>query len=155
VERRRRLAAERAALGFLARREHSAEELRGKLSRRFGAELVEAVLECLVQAGSLSDARFAHAFVDYRIRRGQGPNRIRAELERRGIEKELVLHCLERREEEWAAGCEAALRRRLGAGVSGLSAAERARQERFLAGRGFTRAQIGAAMRAVQEALDG
>ena len=52
-----------AAVGLLARREHSAQELCGKLiSKGYPEELVSRALEQLAGRGSLSDARFAEVF---------------------------------------------------------------------------------------------
>ena len=76
----------RVALELLARREHSRRELARKLAARgFPSDVVSAVLDQLERTGALADARFTDSFVRSRIGKGQGPQRIRAELAQRGI----------------------------------------------------------------------
>jgi regulatory protein len=94
---------------------------------------VEAVLDALQAAHHLSDARFAESRVHARASR-QGLVRIRLELARHGVELDadsaqaLRDTELARAREVW--------RRKYG-GRPPADAAERARQMRFLAGRGF------------------
>ena len=77
----------RIAVELLARREHSRRELARKLGARgFPAELVLRVLAELERTGALANARFTDSFVRSRIAKGQGPQRIRAELTQRGID---------------------------------------------------------------------
>ena len=76
----------RAALELLARREHSRRELTRKLAARgFPDDVVTPVLDELERTGALANARFTDSFVRSRIAKGQGPQRIRAELAQRGI----------------------------------------------------------------------
>ncbi|HVJ31411.1 MAG TPA: regulatory protein RecX, partial [Gammaproteobacteria bacterium] len=71
----------RTALELLARREHSRRELTRKLAARgFSDDVVSPVLDKLERTGALADARFTDSFVRSRIGKGQGPQRIRAEL---------------------------------------------------------------------------
>ena len=81
-------------MDYLARREHSEQELIRKLnSRGFDEELVEIAVAELMADGLLSDARFAEAFVNSRFQRGSGPQKIRAELRERGIAPSLSVSC--------------------------------------------------------------
>jgi regulatory protein len=131
------------ALRWLAQREHSRSELRRKLLRQradvaadAAAEtdpgLVERVLDALQQQGWLSDERFAASRVRTRAPR-QGLQRIRAELARHGLALDagsaaaLRASELERAHAVW--------QRKFGQPAA--DAAGRARQMRFLAGRGF------------------
>lgn len=80
----------RAGMDFLARREHSVEELRQKLNRRFGreqhvGEVISQQLERLVAEGLLSDSRFAAAMLRQLVLKGLGPRRLDQELRQRGI----------------------------------------------------------------------
>ena len=76
----------RAALELLARREHSRRELTRKLAARgFPDDVIAPALDELERSGALADARFTDSFVRSRIAKGQGPQRIRAELAQRGI----------------------------------------------------------------------
>ena len=58
------------ALKLLAMREHSVKELKNKLvSKGYGKEEIEDAVQMLIGEGSLSDKRFAYAFVRSRLRR--------------------------------------------------------------------------------------
>ena len=128
------------ALAWLAQREHSTHELRTKLERwaqmrgrDASAEGLEALLEALQAAGHLSDSRFVESRVNARAAR-LGNLRIELELRRNGVQPDeavrQVLRAseLERARAVWA--------RRFGQPAA--DRAERARQARFLAGRGFS-----------------
>ena len=90
------------ALDLLARREHSVAELRAKLvAREFDADAIDATIDVLVQDGLVSDDRFTAAFIAYRVRKGQGPIRIRGELKQRGVTGELIAEHLEQADVDW------------------------------------------------------
>lgn len=140
------VSARRAALDLLARREHSRDELRRRLAaREFSGEEIEATLEQLAREGLLSDARFVEAFVTAHVRRGQGPVRIRAELQRRGVAADIIARQLEQPAHDWAGMAREVRRRRFGA-AQPSDLREQARQRRFLEYRGFTAEQIRAAL---------
>ncbi|MFY0989433.1 regulatory protein RecX [Halomonas sp. C05BenzN] len=128
------------AIRLLARREYSRAELLERLSARgHDAADILACLDALAEEGLQSDARFAESFLRSRIARGQGPRKIRAELERRGIDRDGIRAAFaesgEAGEADWfALACETLARRFSGPGDTPR---ERARRERFLAGRGF------------------
>lgn len=89
---------------LLAAREHSRLELTRKLAqRRYDAALLEQVLDRLQQTGLQSDERFTESFIESRIRKGQGPVRIRQELKERGIGAGLIDRGLESFDDEWRA----------------------------------------------------
>ena len=74
------------ALDLLCQREHSRLELRHKLRKRgFAIEAIDGLLDTLEQQNVLSDARFAEAYVHKRSQQGYGPERIKCELNRRGV----------------------------------------------------------------------
>lgn len=76
---------------LLVYREHSRTELRRKLQTRFpDAPEIEQVLDGLEQRDYLSDERFVEEYLKSRKRKGYGPLRIRAELQERGISKDLI-----------------------------------------------------------------
>jgi len=129
------------ALRWLAQREHSRAELERKLARcvedQPGASAraqIDAALDDLAAKGLLSDARAAASVLSGQGQR-YGARRLRQTLRAKGLDAELVSHTLqqacgselERAREVW--------RRRFGSPPA--NAAERARQMRFLAGRGF------------------
>jgi regulatory protein len=136
----------RVALELLARREHSRRELTRKLGTRgFPNDVIVPVLDELERSGSLADARFTDVFVRSRIAKGQGPQRIRAELAQRGIADSDAAEALGGSEVDWLAAIRAARRKRFGAELP-RDYAERARQARFLQYRGFSSEQIRAAL---------
>ena len=129
------------AIRLLARREYSRAELEARLTAKgHDSAAVAESLDALADEGLQSDARFAESFLRSRILRGQGPLKIRVELSRRGIERELVRSAMAEQEADWfALACETLARRFSGPGDSPR---ERARRERFLAGRGFDFEQV-------------
>lgn len=132
----------RIAVGMLARREHTRQEIRDKLAQRgLEAEVVTGVIETLLKDGLLSEERFAEQFVRQRVERGDGPLKIRIEMQRRGVEEEQVELQLEAVEADWRELAENARRKRFGDEIP-AEYAERARQARFLQGRGFGMEQI-------------
>jgi regulatory protein len=68
-------------MDLLARREHSAHELRQKLEKReFDRDEIELALEVLQQNNLQSDARFTESYVNHRTNAGLGPIKIAHEL---------------------------------------------------------------------------
>ncbi len=132
-------------LELLVFREHSRKELKGKLLQRgFSEDFVEFSLDRLEQDGSLSDARFAEAFVHYRYGKGQGPERIRSELFERGIEGQLATQPLNSSEYDWFSASRRVYIKKYGLNRSGavLDMSEQLKRQRFLRYRGFTHEQI-------------
>ena len=83
----------RAAMDFLARREHSFHELQLKLQRKFPDEPVsrlEQIIKELQEDGLQSDERFTESWVRYRQSRGFGYRHIRADLKERGVDTTLI-----------------------------------------------------------------
>ena len=121
----------------MARREHSRRELAFKLAQReFDDAEIAAVLDALEAERLLSDARFAEAYVHAREARGFGPMRIRAELKERGVDDALIEEHLDQDREVVEARAREQHRKKFGS-RSPESYNERARQARFLQGRGF------------------
>ena len=83
-------------LSFLARREHSAEELRRKLKQSSSisktadfSDLLERCLREMQEKGFQSDDRFARQYVESKLaNKSHGPLKILAELFNRGIPRE-------------------------------------------------------------------
>jgi regulatory protein len=85
-----------AALDLLSRRAHFRNELERKLlAKGWDANDVAAALDRLERAKLLDDRRSAIEFAQARLRRApQGRRRLRAELERRGLDSEVIDHAL-------------------------------------------------------------
>tara|TARA_R110000787_G_scaffold170629_22_gene283354 strand:- start:367 stop:783 length:417 start_codon:yes stop_codon:yes gene_type:complete len=132
---------------ILAGREHSAAQLRHKLSER-GAEpaVCDEVIAQLEDMGFLSESRFAEVLVRSRISQGYGPLRIRAELSEARISDALARDALAEADCDFQAQAEAVRTRRFGDPPEG--AAQWQKQYRFLAGRGFESDHIRRALKA-------
>ncbi|MBS8268709.1 regulatory protein RecX [Halomonas litopenaei] len=141
------------AIDLLARREYGREELRGRLLvKGHVLEDIEQALEALAEQGLQSDRRFAESFLRGRLMRGQGPVKMLAELGQRGVDRALAREALAELEHEesvdWYRLASEALERRFGRELP-ADPRERARRERFLAGRGFDFDQVREAIRAL------
>ena len=136
------------ALQYLARREYSRAELRGKLLSHVGAEGysgtpqpenprtedLDALLDDLTARGWLSDARAATQLLH--AKRGRfGTQRIAQELRRKGIAEELIGDALPGLKESELDAARNVWRKKFGALPQ--NAGEKARQVRFLQSRGF------------------
>lgn len=131
-----------AALELLSRREHSQRELRDKLCGKFPEADFDALFLRLQELNYQSDRRFAEVFARSRVQRGQGPLRIRRELQQRGVSAHLIESALESLEEDWFQLAAELLQRKFRTPVSEalsreLQLKERARRQRYLAYRGF------------------
>ena len=79
------------AIQILTPREHSVHELRLKLLKRnIEHDKIEAIIAYLIELNYLSDERFAEAYVAERIRKGDGPLKIRSNLQKRGVDRSFV-----------------------------------------------------------------
>jgi SOS response regulatory protein OraA/RecX len=123
------------ALGYLSRREHSRTELSRKLTPHLGeGDSLDTLLDALEREGWLSNERFVESIVHRRGTR-LGTNRIVHELKRNGIDETLIQNAgaelnkteLARAREVWSKKF----------GNPPTTPAERAKQARFLATRGF------------------
>ena len=129
------------ALQYLARREYSRAELRGKLLPYAQAnedpsqpENLDALLDDLTARGWLSDARAATQLL--RAKRSRfGTQRIAHDLRQKGISEELVSASLPALKESELEAARSVWQRKFGALPQ--DAGEKARQARFLQSRGF------------------
>ena len=124
------------ALAMLARREHTRAEMTRKLSPHCESpQQIEQLLDALAARGWLSEARFAESRANA-LARKFGSRKIEYDLRSRGVSAEVVEATVERALAQELENCRAAWRRKFGALPQ--DAAERGRQMRFLAGRGFS-----------------
>lgn len=138
-------AARAAALAALSRRDHSSHELRHKLiAKGYEAALVDELLERLRADRLLDDRRYLESFVAYHAGRGQGPHRIRSDLLKSGMQPAQADAALEAYP-DWGAQLKRAREKKFGTSPP-TNYADGQRQARFLAYRGFTSAQIRAAL---------
>ena len=134
------------AIQLLARREHSARELQRKLEARgIAADEAESAVAEVAAAGWQSDERYAEMLVRSRVAQGYGPMRIKAELEVAGLPSDKVREALDGAGVDWREHALEAHTKRFGAPPK--TSAERAKQYRYLQGRGFDGDQIQAALK--------
>lgn len=132
------------ALRYLSTREHSQHELAIKLVRHAqSGDDIEALLDELVAAGWLSDARFSESLVRRRSAR-MGNSRILHELRTHGIEGDALQEIKENLAQDETARAIEVWRKKFGHPPS--DAKERAKQMRFLQQRGFSHGAIRTAL---------
>lgn len=130
-----------AALGLLARREHSVYELRGKLRQKYpdAEPMFDEIVQELQGLGYLSDERFAQMYVRYRESRGFGPERVLRDLADKGVSSDLCRLSIEE-VESWQETAKRVWQKKFGTPPSDYKA--RAKQIQFLRYRGFTHREI-------------
>ena len=129
------------ALRYLAQREHSRQELERKLARRVddteqasAQQQIARALDELTAAGLLSESRAAASVLRSQGQR-YGVRRLKQTLQSKGLDAELISTTLQQAHSTELERAREVWRRRFG--TPPASAAERARQMRFMAGRGF------------------
>ena len=131
----------RAAMDYLARREHSAYELQQKLSRKFPdveAQVLQQVLDRLQHQSLQSDDRFAEVYVRYRKSRGFGFLHIRADLLSRRVDEGLIHAHLQADDPDWLDIGNKLIAKKLPPAESLLFGSKRHKKlVRFLQSRGF------------------
>jgi regulatory protein len=134
-----------AAVSLLARRDYASGELTEKLRERgFPAEEISQAVVDLRERRLLDDQRYAGNFLSYRAARGQGPARIRRDLEAAGLTPELISATLAAGP-DWAALARKVRATRFGAEPP-VAWHEKAQQSRFLHYRGFSADHIRSAL---------
>lgn len=138
------------ALKLLARREHSARELKRKLTARgISADDADAAVANATAEGWQADSRYAEMLVRSRVAGGYGPVRIEAELEVAGVPADEIRAALDAAGVDWRELACAVHAKKFG--TPPTTSAERAKQYRYLQGRGFDGGQIGAALKGARE----
>jgi regulatory protein len=128
------------AMNLLAMREHSAKELRVKLTKKCDQpEMISFAVAKLQSDGLQSDNRFAEAFTNMRLRQGKGAQIIRLELKEKGINDEIINQCLLNisPDTDWNQLALKAYQKKFG-DKPVLDLKEKSKRMRFLAARGFS-----------------
>lgn len=137
------------AIELLARREHSQAELAAKLKMKFRDadcidDIISVLFERLVQSGYQSDQRFSENYARARISMGFGRKRIAMELSQKGVSSELIRDALDEVFESAQLDEMEQLKslwvKKFGQKPEDPKA--RAKQMRFLVGRGYSFEQI-------------
>ena len=130
------------AIALLARREHSARELKSKLEQRgLDDAQTEAALAQLQSKDFQSDARFGEMLVRSRLEGGYGARWIIAELRQHGITDTAARDLIDTAEPDWPELVRRQLRRRYGTGKP-AGIAERNKRATFLLRRGYDTATV-------------
>lgn len=133
---KREISLRERALAMLARREHTRAEMARKLSPHCEyPEQIEQLLDALVARGWLSETRFAESRANA-LARKFGSLKIEYDLTSRGVSAEVVERAAAQARTQELGNCRTAWQKKFGALPQ--DAAERGRQMRFLAGRGFS-----------------
>ena len=128
------------AIDYLSRREYSRTELSRKLAPFVEeGDALDPLLDALEREGLLSDARFAESVMNRRSAR-MGSSRIVNELRQHRLDDTLVEAVASTLRDTERARAQAVWRKKFG--QLPQSAADRAKQARFLAMRGFSHATI-------------
>jgi len=139
------------AVSFLARREHSQQELRWKLSAKdYSEEEIEAALQRLNEKGLQSDERFAEAYITTRYQRGHGPYKISAELKQKGVDEGLADQLMRSDQYDWFEHALDVYEKKYG-GKPITDYNDRSKRMRFLQQRGFSSEEIQYALEASSE----
>ena len=154
-ETRERALARSIALRLLARREYTESELFSNLGRKgVSADVAGEVIGELQCEGLQSDDRFTAEFVRQRLQKCQGPNKIRYDIRQRGIGDDLLTLYLPQDDEVWLQhAIEALMKRSRSHAVENdadAALAQRARDARFLTGRGYPHGIVRRALEALQ-----
>ncbi len=110
------------------------------MKKGYDAAVVAAVIERLQADRLLNDERYVESFVALHAARGRGPVRMRADLRQIGVMDELIEQGIEAYT-DWLTPLRQARQKKFG-GALPTDYADRQRQARFLAYRGYTGAQI-------------
>lgn len=122
------------ALNLLARREHSRVELARKLAAHGEPDEITDLLDTLERENLLSNERYAEVLANVRSGR-HGSLRLKADLRDKGVPESVVAEVVRDARENDLESARAVWAKKFGRLPVG--AAERAKQMRFLAGRGF------------------
>lgn len=135
-------------MNYLARREHSQEELRRKLTQRgFPSLLISEVIAEFRDGNLQSDVRFAEMLTRSRVGKGCGVRRIQQELRQRGVAEG---DHADMAAMDWDAQIEKIYARKFDEKLP-ESLQERAARERYLLRRGFTGDQVRRLFRRLRE----
>ena len=136
----------RAAMDYLARREHSLFELLQKLTKKFpetDSELLLEVLEVLKSENLQSDERFTESYVRYRKSRGFAYLHIKGDLSSRRVSDSVITKHLLVNDKDWQLTADQLVVKRLHHQESlSFGSKLHTKLTRFLESRGFASTEI-------------
>lgn len=128
------------AVKLLAFRDHSVAEITQKLTdREHNACSIERAINQLLSDNYLNDTRYAELYAEQRMEKGYGPLSIKANLTKRGIDKNLVQLALQKLSVDWASHAQEVIERRFSLDeIADTEQRITAKIARFMHNRGFT-----------------
>ena len=126
------------AIRLLSQREHSRCELAAKITRKheLGEAELNQLLDELETSGYLDDQRYTEMFVRSSVGRGHGPMKIAYALRDKGVDESLARDMMDASDTDWLEQARYQREKKFGEEIP-VDFKERARQSRFLAGRGY------------------
>lgn len=121
-------------MNYLARREHSRAELARKLAPHAETDEIEVLLDRLEQDKLLSNTRYVEMLAHARAGK-HGSLRLKADLREKGVTDSEMQMALETARDQDLDAARTVWQKKFG--TVAINAAERAKQYRFLASRGF------------------
>jgi len=136
----------RAAMDFLARREHSIYELKQKLFTKYPDSTLrdlQTALDELRRENLQSDRRFAECYVRYRKSKGFAYKHIRADLFSRGVHTDIVNDYLSSQDPDWQVMANSIIEKKIpNSNEIVYGSKQHRRLVRFLESRGFLLCEI-------------
>lgn len=135
------------AISFLARRDHSIQELGKKLlSKDHDSDIVDGTIKELQELGYLDDHRYAQMIWRHHYSRGQGPQKIRYLLNKNGVSNDIITETFLAFDGDWFQLASDVRQKRFGDELKATEKTEifkeKAKQMRFLMSRGFENDQV-------------
>ena len=127
---------------YLARREHSAHELRQKFQRMGDREAGEEAVQYLIDQGAQCDKRFAEMLCRSRFNAGKGPVKLLHELNEHRIADYIIEQSMSEYDDRWFDLAKEVRVRKFGEDPP-ATFKDWAKQARFLQQRGFNSSHIG------------
>ncbi|OBX08250.1 recombinase RecX [Gallibacterium salpingitidis] len=132
-------------LKLLAIRDYSEYELRCKMqAKNFSAQEIEEVIAKCQARNWQSDLRFCEHFLLSRVQKGYGLQRIKQEMQQKGIQNEVLQHVLAQNEIDWFALAKQVLCKKYPDYAEEKELKTKQKMWRYLYSRGFTQEEISA-----------
>ena len=140
------------AMRLLSQRDYSEHEMRRKLAAHspfdrstdkplISPESIDQVIEYCYQHNWLNDVQFTQRFIVSRSRKDYGPQRIQAELQQKGIDRDDIRRAIAECEVDWFELAKELAVRRFGSPLP-TEWKEKSKVQRYLSYRGFMQDEI-------------
>lgn len=146
-----------SAIRMLGGREHSEQELRSKLRRRYASQSddqLDDLISELKELNLLSDVRYTESLIRSRVGKGYGPYFIQQELASKGVNKSLIASQLEIADVDWLSSAQDLVERKFP--DAAIDETSWAKAIRFLQRRGFAGETVNSVLggRPIDQSID-